>query len=169
MLAGNSWIDRLLDRAGLGDDSAVRKLFDAHRARLRDVVALRLNDELQPRVDASDVVQETLVAAHAQLPDFAARRPVPFFVWLRQIAMDKLIELYRFHVLAQKRSVRRETPLDSALSGASARRLVESVVAPHESPLSRLVRAEAAGRGAAPSTRCKNRTARCSFCAIWSN
>ena len=95
--------EALLRAVQNGDESATRKLFDLHRDRLRQMITLRLDPQMAARVDPSDVVQETFLAALDRLPDYARRRPVPFFAWLRQLAYDRLIDQYRFHIEAQKR------------------------------------------------------------------
>src|SRR5262245_60416359 len=87
----------LLARAAAGDRSAVSELLAMHRARLKQVVCVRLDRRLAARVDSSDVVQETLAEAARRMPDFLQTRPLPFFAWLRQLAWNRLVDLYRFH------------------------------------------------------------------------
>src|SRR5436305_6210120 len=101
--------EELLARAGAGDAAARNQLFDAHRARLRALVALRLPRRLSARVDPSDVVQEALADADGRLADYLARRPLPYYLWLRDISLERLNDLQRRHG-AQKRSFRREEP-----------------------------------------------------------
>jgi RNA polymerase sigma-70 factor (ECF subfamily) len=72
------------------------------------MVALRMDRRMRARVDPSDVVQETLHEADQQLSDYLRRRPLPFYPWLRQIALERLIDYHRRHIHAQKRSVKRE-------------------------------------------------------------
>ena len=52
--------ERLLEAAHSGDRSARGRLLERHRARLRRMVAVRLDRRLAARVDPSDVVQEAL-------------------------------------------------------------------------------------------------------------
>ena len=54
----DSEIDALLLRARAGDDAAAGELLESHRARLRSMVAVRLDRRLSARVDPSDLVQE---------------------------------------------------------------------------------------------------------------
>jgi RNA polymerase sigma-70 factor (ECF subfamily) len=100
--------DQLLDLAGQGDGDARNRLLDRHRRQLRSLIALRMDPRLVARVDPSDVVQESLAEAAQRLPDYLQARPLPFYPWLRQIALERLIDLQRRHVRSQKRSVRRE-------------------------------------------------------------
>jgi RNA polymerase sigma-70 factor (ECF subfamily) len=74
------------------------------------MVAQRLDPRLAPRVDPSDVVQEALAAADARLPEYLAGRPLPFYPWLRQFAVDRLADVHRRHLRAARRSVGREEP-----------------------------------------------------------
>jgi RNA polymerase sigma-70 factor (ECF subfamily) len=51
--------------------------------------------------------------AHRRLAEYRRQREVPFYPWLRAIAWNKLIDTYRRHVVAERRSVGREVvPLD---------------------------------------------------------
>src|SRR5262245_23818472 len=98
----------LLRRAGDGDPSARDELLRRHRPRLRQLVTLRMAPRLSARVDPSDVVQETLAEASGKLAVYLRQRPLPFYPWLRQLALERLTRLYREHVRAGKRSVLRE-------------------------------------------------------------
>lgn len=98
----------LLVSARAGDAQAASALFERHRAALRRLVALRLDRAIQGRIDASDVVQDALVEAHRRWPEFLAGSPLPFHLWLRQIARDRLIDAHRRHHVSAKRSVARE-------------------------------------------------------------
>jgi RNA polymerase sigma-70 factor (ECF subfamily) len=85
----------LLRDAAQGDAAALHDLFEMHRERLRRMVALRLDRRLIAVVDASDVVQEALVDAARKLPDYADRRPLPFYPWLYCLARERLIQQQR--------------------------------------------------------------------------
>ena len=61
--------EQLLRRAGQGDIAARDQLLARHRPRLRQAVAVRLDRRLAPRVDPSDVVQETLELAKIRTVD----------------------------------------------------------------------------------------------------
>src|SRR5262245_4052170 len=100
--------DRLLAAAAAGDDAARGQLLARHRDRLVRAIARRLDRRLAARVDPSDVVQEALADADRKLPAYLRRRPLPFYPWLRRLALERLLRLYRRHVRAGKRSVTRE-------------------------------------------------------------
>ena len=100
--------EELIERAGRGDDPARQALLARHRARLRRMVAVRMDDGLAARVDPSDVVQEVLAEAHRTLDAYLRDRPLPFYPWLRRLAWERLAKLYRRHVRSHKRSTLRE-------------------------------------------------------------
>ena len=120
--------EELLRRSADGDRAARGALLQRHRDRLRRMVALRMDPRLAPRLDPSDVVQEILVEADRRLDPYARERPLPFYPWLRQLAADRLVEVYRRHVRAARRAVdREESPAN--LSNRSADELADRLLA----------------------------------------
>ena len=102
---------KLLDRATAGDPTVIDELLAAHRDRLRRMVDVHLDPRVGGRGDASDVIQEALVDAAGHLPDYLANhRAIPFYVWLRKLAWQRLIKFHERHLGAQKRTVLREQP-----------------------------------------------------------
>jgi RNA polymerase sigma-70 factor (ECF subfamily) len=97
----------LLGRAQVGDGDAVDRLLQRHRRSLHRMVQAGLNRGLSRRVDASDVVQETLLSASRRLAEYLQNPQLPFHAWLRQLARDRLADAYR-RQLADKRDVSRE-------------------------------------------------------------
>lgn len=134
--------DELVERARRGDAAARGELLGRHRERLRRMVACRLDRRLAARLDPSDVVQDVLAEAHRQLPEYLEERPLPFYPWLRQIAWDRVVDLHRRHVLAQRRSVGREARGDLLLPDESAGLLVECLLDSQTSPTAYARRAE---------------------------
>ena len=134
--------DQLLRRAGRGDAEARQQLLMRHRLRLRQMIALRMDRRLAARLDPSDVVQETLAEAIQQLSDYLRRRPLPFYPWLRQLALDRLAELHRRHIQARKRSVTREEARAPAFPDESVQELAARLLARGSSPSARLHRQE---------------------------
>ncbi|MCE9548610.1 MAG: sigma-70 family RNA polymerase sigma factor [Planctomycetia bacterium] len=102
----------LADARGGGAD-AVNRLLERHREAVRRVIELRMDRQLRRRVDASDIVQEVLVEAHRRLADYLKNPVMPFHLWLRQMAQDRLIDAHRRHRVAARRSLDREQPLVS--------------------------------------------------------
>ena len=100
--------EELLEQAKVGDDSAVNQLMDRHRNSLRQLIRMRLDARIQKRVDVSDVVQDVLVEANRRLQTYIGNPIMPFHLWLRQIAKDRIIDAHRRHRVSAKRSVDRE-------------------------------------------------------------
>jgi RNA polymerase sigma-70 factor (ECF subfamily) len=138
--------EQLIERAAHGDAAARQQLLTRHRPRLRRMVAVRLDRRLAARVDPSDLVQETLAEAARNLSDYLRRRPLPFYPWLRQLAAQRLADVHRHHLGAQKRTVTREEPEDWPLPDASAAALAERFLDSGTSPSGHLLRAEQAER-----------------------
>jgi RNA polymerase sigma-70 factor (ECF subfamily) len=137
--------DFLLQRAAAGDDSARGRLLDRHRDKLTRMVAVRADPRLAARVDPSDVVQEALTDAANKLDRYLAARPLPFYPWLRNLALERLAQLHRRHVQAGRRSVtREEARMD--LSNRSAAALAERLFARQSGPHARLQRQELRAR-----------------------
>jgi RNA polymerase sigma-70 factor, ECF subfamily len=116
----------LLQQATAGDAKAIEQLFARQRSDLQRFIALRLGDALRFRLDVSDVIQETHLEAFRRFDDFLKRRPMPFHLWLRKTAYERILMLRRRHVQADRRSVGRETPLGQASSELLAQRLIGS-------------------------------------------
>jgi RNA polymerase sigma-70 factor (ECF subfamily) len=112
---------RLLDEIRGGDRSAFGRLFELFQPGLRQFVANRLDPRVRARLDASDVVQETQMEAYRRMDDYLARRPMPFRIWLRRTAYERLLKLRRHHVDAGRRSVGRELGLPDRSSLLLAR------------------------------------------------
>jgi RNA polymerase sigma-70 factor (ECF subfamily) len=98
----------LLDAIRRGEPSALEKLLERHRPELSGFVHSHFDPRLRARIDPSDVVQETQVEVVSRMDDFLARRPMPFRLWLRRKAIDRLRNLRRDHVTRARRSVSRE-------------------------------------------------------------
>lgn len=107
----------LLTGARSGKEAAVNQLLDRHRAAVRRLVQLRMDQKIQRRVDVSDVVQDVLVEANRRLRDYLADPPMPFHLWIRQIAKDRIIDVHRRHRVSARRSVDREQPLAAPPGG----------------------------------------------------
>lgn len=133
----------LLRRAAEGDEDALAELLGMHRERLRRMIAIRLDRRLYGRVDASDIVQEAVVEAARRLPAYAAAPPMDFYLWLRQLAAQKLIDAHRHHLGAKKRSAGQEVSLyRGAMPEASSVELAHQLLGRLTSPTLAAQRAE---------------------------
>jgi RNA polymerase sigma-70 factor (ECF subfamily) len=132
--------EQLLDLVSQGDRAARDRLLGQHQQRLRNLIALHLDPRLAARVDPSDVVQESLVEADRRLGDYLRDRPLPFYPWLRRLALQRLTDLHRLHVRSRKRSVRREEARLPLLSDDSVQQLASRLMAHGSSPSAALQR-----------------------------
>ena len=107
----NDRTQQLLQGVRNGDSQAANRLLDRHREALRQMVAMRLDRKIQGRVDASDIVQEVMIEANRRLQDYLENPVMPFHLWLRHMAKDRLIDAHRRHRGSAKRSVDREQPM----------------------------------------------------------
>jgi RNA polymerase sigma-70 factor (ECF subfamily) len=131
----------LIERAGHGDEPARRELLELYRDHLRRMIAIRLDRRLTTRVDASDVVQDTLIDAARQLDQYLRDQPLPFLGWLRHLAAEQIRETHRRHLYSQRRSIARESvPAD--FSDESAAALGRQFVANDTSPSNQAMRQE---------------------------
>ena len=133
---------RLLQQVRGGDRLAFEQLFTRHRPFLRQIIELRLDPRLRSRVDPSDVVQETQLEAFRRLDDYLQRQPMPFRLWLRKTACERLLMAQRQHVGAARRAVGREVTLPDA----SSLQLAQQLLAGGSTPSQRLNREELAGQ-----------------------
>ncbi|MEM9352258.1 MAG: sigma-70 family RNA polymerase sigma factor [Planctomycetota bacterium] len=111
--------EQLLNDAREGRSEAVDRLLDRHRDAVRRMIDLRMDQVLKRRVDASDIVQEVMIEANRRLTDYLADPVMPFHLWLRQMAKDRLIDAHRRHRQTARRSMDREQPLAAASNSAS--------------------------------------------------
>src|SRR4051812_24079240 len=102
----------LLRRALAGDESALAALFDGYRERLRRMIRLRLDRRLSGRVDSSDILQEAYLDVRKRIAEYA-RDPaaLPFQLWLRLIAGQKLTDVHRSPLGTQMRDAGQEVSL----------------------------------------------------------
>ena len=108
--------DDLLRRAEAGEEAAMAELFTRNRERLRRMVSVRMDRRLQGRVDASDVLQEAYLDFARRLPEHAENPNMPFFLWLRFLTAQRLIDLHRQHLGAGMRDAGQEVSLYRGLT-----------------------------------------------------
>jgi RNA polymerase sigma-70 factor, ECF subfamily len=140
----SSETNRLLRLAASGDGASLGELLTRHEARLRRMVAFRLDPRLRGRVDASDVMQEINMAASKHLADYLAESAVPLFMWLRGIAANKLLEIHRHHLGTPMRDARREIAFYRAgFPGATSAAIAAQLLGHATRPSEAAIRAEA--------------------------
>jgi RNA polymerase sigma-70 factor, ECF subfamily len=135
--------DRLLREAAQGDPGRLGALLELHRPRLRRMVALRLDPRLHGRIDPSDVIQEAYLEASARLAEYLRQPTMPFFLWLRFLAGQKLVTLHRHHLGRQMRDAGREVSLyRGRLPEASSATLAAQLLGHETRPSEAAIRAE---------------------------
>jgi RNA polymerase sigma-70 factor (ECF subfamily) len=133
----------LMRQALAGDGQALAGLFNRYRDRLRRMVLLRLDRRLQARLDASDVLQDAYVEFARRFPQYAAEGGMPFYLWLRLLTGQKLIDLHRHHLGARMRDAAQEVSLyRGALPQASSVSLAAQLLGRLTSASRAAVRAE---------------------------
>jgi len=134
MWPDSSESQELLVQATAGNGAAIERLLGRHREALRRMIDLRLDRMVRRRVDASDIVQDVLIEAHRRLNDYLKHPTLPFHLWLRQMAQDRLIDAHRRHRTAARRSIDREQPIASAAIDQSTYDLAAALADPELTP-----------------------------------
>jgi RNA polymerase sigma-70 factor (ECF subfamily) len=133
----------LLRRAQAGDQQALADLFERYRDRLHKLVCLRLDRRITGRIDPSDVLQDAYLDLVRRFPEYVAAPTVPFYIWLRSLTGQRLVDLHRRHLGAQLRAVGQEVSLyRGALPAASSASLAQQLLAGLTSPTQAAIRAE---------------------------
>jgi RNA polymerase sigma-70 factor (ECF subfamily) len=104
------------------------------------MVSTQMDRRLASRVDPSDVVQEAMIEAHRLFPEYLVRRPVAFYPWLKKITTNRLIDLHRRHLMAGRRTVRRESPQRQSSKNSS--KLLADQLLTDDHAAARLIRDE---------------------------
>ena len=138
--------EEMLADAKAGDGDAVNQLMERHRDGVRRMIQMRLDQRIQRRIDVSDVVQDVMVEAHRRLKEYLRTAPMPFHLWLRQIARDRIIDAHRRHRVSSKRSVDREQPLLNPVDDRSSEDLAAQLWDPEVTPGTAAIQREMARR-----------------------
>jgi RNA polymerase sigma-70 factor (ECF subfamily) len=126
-----------------GGDDAVAELLGRYREKLLRMIAIRMDRRVVGKVDAHDILQDAFVVATRRVQEYLARPSVPFFVWLRQITHQALIDVHRQFLGAQKRDVQQEVALQRSGSGQASSSSLEIQLADSlTSPSQRAARRE---------------------------
>ncbi len=134
--------DETLDHILKGDQQALAVFFSRHRERLRRMIDFRLDARLRGRVSTSDVLQEAYIDALKRLPHFVADPAVPFFIWLRSVTVQRLIDVHRQHLGAQLRSAAKEVRLGAGNAIEASSEKMAELIGDFTSPSQALHRGE---------------------------
>jgi RNA polymerase sigma-70 factor, ECF subfamily len=122
----------LLERLRAGDLAALEELLARHRPALMEFVEIHLDPRLRARVDPSDVAQETQMELVRRMDEFLRKKPMPFRLWLRKKAYERLLNLRRDHLKRARRSVLREAALPDRSSLLLALPLLSAAPSPSD-------------------------------------
>lgn len=137
----------LIERARAGDQDALAALFETYRDRLRRMVDLRLDQRLAGRVDPSDILQEAFIDLAQKLNDFARKGDMPFFLWLRLVTGERLLQVHRRHLATGMRDVRKELPVARhGVPNASSLLLAGQLIGSLTSAAERVIKEESKAR-----------------------
>jgi RNA polymerase sigma-70 factor, ECF subfamily len=123
----------------MGSMADERRLED-YRDYIRLLSRLELSPRLQAKMDASDIVQQTMLAAHEDREQFQGQTEAEWLGWLRAILANKLAAAARQFSTAA-RNLRRERSLEVGLDLSSSR-LECLLAADQTSPSGGAVRSE---------------------------
>lgn len=91
-----------------------------YREYLRFLAEVQVRGPLRARMDPSDLVQQTMMQAHAARDQCQAEDSAAKAAWLRQIMNRALLHAIRDHQ-RDKRDMRRERSLEASINGSSCR------------------------------------------------
>lgn len=136
MSDGFEYADELRQLRSGGED-AVADLFGRYREKLLRMIAFRLDGRIIGKVDSDDILQDAFVETARRIQGYLDQPSVPFFVWLRQITKQILIDTHRRYLGAKMRDVNQEVGLfhggsADTSSGGLAAQLVDSLTSPSQ-------------------------------------
>ncbi len=102
------------DRFSGTDDSGL--LLDGCRQYLLMIANEVIGPELQAKLGASDLVQDTFVEAQRHIAGFRGRSEAELRAWLRKILECRLSNLRRSFLATEKRAARREVAIETLLA-----------------------------------------------------
>ena len=115
---------------------------ERYRRYLLVLARVAIDPRLAGKIDASDIVQQTLIEAHQCRHQFSPRQEGDLAAWLRRILSNNLADALRGLARA-KRDVARQRSLDEQLA-QSSQRLQDWLAAEQSSPSQHAMREERA-------------------------
>ncbi len=124
-------IEFALAQARTDAPGALGSLLQRYYNYLRLMAAAQLGRGITRRVSPSDVVQETMLAAHRDFKRFQGNTTAEFTSWLRSILTRALMREFERHLTAGKRDLRREISMDTVITNLeSSCTLAASLISP---------------------------------------
>jgi RNA polymerase sigma-70 factor (ECF subfamily) len=104
-------VSELLERARAGDEAARDRLFAVCRNYVSIAARAEVASWLKSKVDASDLVQQTLLEAHRGLANFRGTTEGEWLAWLKRILSHNAADFVRRYHGVEKRCAAREVSL----------------------------------------------------------
>ena len=118
-MKGTDSIVETLGQARAGDPQAIGRLFESCRSYLGLVARAQVESWLQAKVDASDIVQQTMLEAYRDFARFQGNTEAEWLAWLRRILAHNAADFIRQYHGTDKRQARREVSLGQQSSSAA--------------------------------------------------
>ncbi|QDV65993.1 sigma-70 family RNA polymerase sigma factor [Crateriforma conspicua] len=112
-------VGQRIAQARQGNIPILGQLLQRYQHFLSVQASAQLHGRLRRRVSDSDLVQETMLAAHRDFHRFRGTTEGELLAWLRQILNHCLNHAVEKNVFAQKRDVRREVSLEALATRSS--------------------------------------------------
>lgn len=141
MTPSSSPTQALLDAFRAGHGEAGDELLQRYQSWLKLLARLEIDTRFRGKFDESDVVQQVLLEAVRDFPQFRGGTEGEFTAWLRKILAHVLAHEFRRYGGTQKRDVTQEVSLDQTLQRSSLR-LNEILAASISSPSHQAARHE---------------------------
>ncbi len=106
--AGDSEVADLIRHAQQGDAECRERLFTLCRSYLGFAARAQVESWLKVKVDASDLVQQTMLEAHRDFHRFQGGSEPQLLAWLRKILLNNLGDFVRHYRGTAKRRIERE-------------------------------------------------------------
>ena len=94
-----------------GDEPALGQLCSVYGERVRRIIRLRMGNDIRPRLDSMDLVQDALISALNGLKDFTYKNEGDFLRWLARITQNQLRDNLD-KIYTDKRDIRKEIRLE---------------------------------------------------------
>lgn len=131
-------------RVAAGDAAALEQLLISMHPRILAEVDRALPFCLRSLIDATDVLQDVYYDAFYHLPTYEYRGEDSAFMWLRQIARNRIIVLLRRHRAIKRGGQRITLGINAAASGDSVEWALDQMAIYHRTPSSSAIDHEAA-------------------------
>jgi RNA polymerase sigma-70 factor (ECF subfamily) len=133
-------LDVLLSLARGGADEALGEILSFYREYLKLLARVHIDRRLRSKIDASDVVQDTLLRAHRAFHQFAGCTEQELTAWLRRILATCLVDFTRRYRNTARRQIDLEKGIDEELNESSE--LIASALVHNNTPSESLAQRE---------------------------